>query len=287
MGAKADLADIRFANHERFLGCFAKSCDSSPAATLAHARCAGHRPREPVLRLGPRSSHRDSACVSRKLGRTGIRARRDRRSLGRAFQLRKIGGRMDRGPPQAAQANRHHRLFRHRAFHFRVRLRAILAGDSADARARMDGARQPRPIARHAVWPIALRQNSKAAHLDLNAPWIRSARCSARCVRRHCWARWALAEYLRWTLLPGLAAGLAFALLAPKGIPDARPSRSELCVQFRATSKNLLALPRRSFRARHRRFCANAADPARGADSDSTFRICARFGHRSGALYFL
>src|SRR5580658_2153584 len=52
--ATAPFVDSWSANYET---CLAESCDASAATTLAHARRARHRPREPVLRLGPRSSH--------------------------------------------------------------------------------------------------------------------------------------------------------------------------------------------------------------------------------------
>ena len=256
------------------------------AATLAFARRAGNRPGEPVLRLGPRSGDRDSSRISCEPWRTRICTGRDRRSLRRAFQLREIGWWLDRGSPKAAQAHRHRRIFRHRTFHIRVRLRAYLAGDTADARSRLGRARQPRPIARHAAGRL---RRARTARPRI---WIRTCdgydRRGARPIVRDGVARnarRARSLALDAASRPRCRSGVRVSRAQRNS--GRRPPCAELCLQLCAASKNVLALPRRSFRARHRRFCAHATDPARGSNSDAALWLCARFGHRSSALHFL
>ncbi len=81
----------------------------------------------------------------------------------------KLVRRLDRRSSQMAQAHGHSRLPGYRPFNLRLRLRAILARDFGDARARLDGSRQSRPVARHTSFR---RRGSRAAR-----PRIRIRAC--------------------------------------------------------------------------------------------------------------
>jgi MFS family permease len=77
---------------------------------------------------------------------------------------------------------------------------------------------------------------------------------------------------LHWTLLPGLAAGLAFALLAPKGIPDEGHRAPSFASSFAQLPKT------------YWHFLAGVF--ARGTNPDAALWSCARFRDCRGALHF-
>ena len=84
--------------------------------------------------------------------------------------------------PVAPQTYRHHRLFRHGALDFRLRLRAHLARSFAVARAGMGRPRQSRPVARHAARRFR-RTGASGARLRFRARDGHSRRCARTALR--------------------------------------------------------------------------------------------------------
>ena len=147
--------------------------------TLAHPRRPRHRPRQPFLRLGPRSRHRNPPRIPRQSRRARLRARHHRRRLRRPLELRKISGRLDRRSPRAPQTRRHHRLSRHRTLHLRLRLRAHVAGDSHHPRSRLGSDAVAAAHLATRFSPTLSPRAPKAAPSASSAPWTRSAPSSA------------------------------------------------------------------------------------------------------------
>ena len=238
---------------------------------MAHPRRARHRPREPFLRLGARGRHIDSSRFSRESWRARSRARHHRRRFRRIIQLRETRRWLDRRPPLAAQADRHHRLSRHRPLDLRLRLRANLAHSFGVARAGMGWPRQPRAVARHAAGRLR-RAGSSRPRLRLRARDGHPRRRPRTALRHGASRHTGRSRRSELDAASRPRRGGCFCLSRASRQTRAGPSRAKHRVKLQAAAEILLAFSRGCFCARHRRFCSHAFNSPRQPDSRPAFR---------------
>ncbi len=251
---------------------------------MAHARRARYWARESIFGLGPRSRHLSATGIPRQPRRSRSRTRHHRRR-GRWFlQLCQISRRLARRSSARAQARRHHRLFRHRTFHVRLRLRYKLADDPSPACTRLDRPRQPRPLARR-VTRRCRSAGQNRQRLRLRARHGHGRRSSRPALRYR--ASGNLGRSRSSTCHGDSRRVRRASVCNPRSRrkKTARTPRTKLHYQPQATPAALLEISRWRFRARPGRFRAHSINSARVASSYAAVRRGARRGNFGRPLH--
>ena len=188
--------------------------------------------------------------------------------------------------PSTPQADRHHRLSRHRRLNVRIRFRAHLARSFGVASAWMGGPRQSRAVARHSA-RRQRRSGSRRPRIRLRARDGHSRRRPRTALRYsafRCIGRSRRSDVGRAS---GPRRGSCVCLSRARRQPRGRAPCPELRFKLQSAAKILLAFSCGSIRARHRRFCSHAFNSPRQPDSRPSFRNRTSCDDRCSPLHFL